>query len=130
MHLYPICRLSRLSPQVLESLPARHIDTGMGLERLVAYLQGKQSNYETDLFLPLIDAIHRVSGWPTLIFFFFRKFTTFFFIPVQISGGDPYSNDYSLETQRGQRDWAYRLLADHARMITIALADGAFPENK
>ena len=35
-----------------------------------------------------------------------------------------------METARGQRDYAYRLLADHARMITIALADGAFPENK
>ena len=50
----------RLSHYVLEPLPARHIDTGMGLERLVAFLQNKKSNYDTDLFLPLINSIHQV----------------------------------------------------------------------
>jgi hypothetical protein len=45
----------------LKELPCRYVDTGMGLERLVAVLQGKQSNYDTDLFQPLFKAIHKVS---------------------------------------------------------------------
>jgi hypothetical protein len=45
----------------LKELPCRHVDTGMGLERLVAILQEKQSNYDTDLFQPLFKAIHKVS---------------------------------------------------------------------
>ena len=45
---------------MLEKLPARHIDTGMGLERLVALLQRKSSNYDSDLFQPLINTIHQV----------------------------------------------------------------------
>jgi alanyl-tRNA synthetase len=53
----------RISNQVLEKLPAHHIDTGMGLERLVAFLQNKNSNYDTDLFLPLIDAVHQVESF-------------------------------------------------------------------
>jgi alanyl-tRNA synthetase len=44
----------------LKELPCRHVDTGMGLERLVAVLQGKQSNYDTDLFQPLFKAICKV----------------------------------------------------------------------
>lgn len=50
----------------LKPLPARHVDTGMGLERLVRVLQGKQSNYDTDLFQPYIREISRITGIPYL----------------------------------------------------------------
>ncbi len=47
---------------VLKPLPSPSIDTGMGLERMAAVLQGKKSNYDTDLFMPLIEAICEVAG--------------------------------------------------------------------
>lgn len=54
--------LAREADGSLQLLPQRHVDTGMGLERLVAVLQGKRSTYDTDLFSPLLDAIHQVSS--------------------------------------------------------------------
>lgn len=60
--MVPICYfISRSEDGQLKELPCRHVDTGMGLERLVAILQGKRSNYDTDLFQPLFKAIHKVS---------------------------------------------------------------------
>lgn len=46
----------------LEKLPAQHVDTGMGFERLCAVLQGKRSNYDTDIFTPILDKISELSG--------------------------------------------------------------------
>jgi len=46
----------------LRTLPAKHIDCGMGLERLVSVIQDKRSNYDTDLFVPIFQAIERESG--------------------------------------------------------------------
>ena len=54
----------RKADQSLEPLPAQHIDTGMGFERLAAVLQGKQSNYDTDVFQPLIETLSKASGKP------------------------------------------------------------------
>ncbi|XP_045776343.1 alanine--tRNA ligase, mitochondrial [Maniola jurtina] len=78
-----------------------HVDTGMGLERMAALLQGVPSNYETDLFRPLIDTIHKKS-----------------------KGVSAYSGSYSADAALDQ---AYRRLADHARMVSVCLADGVFP---
>lgn len=53
---------NRLSPTRLEPLPARHVDTGMGLERITAILQGVSSNYATDLLSPLLDKVQQLTG--------------------------------------------------------------------
>ncbi len=54
---------NRMSNGVLEVLPFKHVDTGMGLERLAMALQGKQSNYDTDIFTPLIDQLSSITGF-------------------------------------------------------------------
>ncbi len=55
---------NRRADGALEDLPARHVDTGMGFERMTAVLQGQASNYDTDLFRPLIEAVGELSGRP------------------------------------------------------------------
>lgn len=84
-------------------LPTFHVDTGMGLERLTALLQGFRSNYETDLFLPIIRAVERETGAPE------------------------YRELYG-ENDPGGVMAAYRILADHSRMFTVAIADGVIPD--
>ncbi len=85
----------------LHPLPARHVDTGMGFERVTAVLQGKSSNYDTDVFAPLFAAIRDVTK------------------------ARPYGG--SLEDRV---DTAYRVIGDHIRTLTIALTDGAVPSNE
>ncbi|XP_037601286.1 alanine--tRNA ligase, mitochondrial isoform X2 [Cebus imitator] len=86
----------------LQPLPQRHVDTGMGLERLVAVLQGKHSTYDTDLFSPLLSAIHQGCRVP------------------------PYLGRVGVADE-GRTDTAYRVVADHIRTLSICIADGVFP---
>ena len=81
----------------LEALPAKHVDTGMGFERLCMVVQGKQSNYDTDVFQPIINEIGKLSG--------------------KIYGQDQ------------KADIAMRVIADHLRTISFAIADGQLPSN-
>jgi len=94
----------RLPDGSLKPLPAPSIDTGMGLERIVAILQNKFSNYDTDLFSPLLTAISE------------RAHTTY---------GPPSGRD-STETN----DISLRVIADHLRAMTFLIADGVIPSNE
>jgi len=95
---------NRESDRSLRQLPNKHIDCGMGFERLVSVIQNKRSNYDTDLFGPLFAAISAGTG----------------FRPYQGLVGDEDPDCI---------DMAYRVLADHARTLTIALSDGGRPDN-
>ncbi len=85
----------------LTPLPAKHVDTGMGFERICAVLQGKTSNYDTDLFTPIFSSLRDLAGAP------------------------PYGA--SLE---GRTDIAYRVIADHLRCLTFSITDGVIPSNE
>ena len=86
----------------LRPLPNSHVDTGLGFERLVAVLQRKKSNYDTDVFTPLFKAIQDLTG--------IRE----------------YSGKFGEEDRDGI-DTAYRVVADHVRTLTFAISDGATP---
>ncbi|MEO6523228.1 MAG: alanine--tRNA ligase [Mucilaginibacter sp.] len=88
-------QFNRLKDGSLQPLPAKHVDTGMGFERLVRILQGKTSNYDTDVFQPLIQFIADKSGIA-------------------------YGKDV-------KTDIAMRVMADHIRAISFAIADGQLP---
>jgi alanyl-tRNA synthetase len=57
-------QFNRLASGKLESLPAKHVDTGMGFERVCAVIQGKKSNYDSDVFTPMLDSISKMCGIP------------------------------------------------------------------
>ncbi|MGO3707714.1 MAG: alanine--tRNA ligase [Mesonia hippocampi] len=88
---------NRMANGSLKELPAKHIDTGMGFERLAMVMQGKQSNYDTDVFQPLISEIETITG---------------------VSYG-----------KNEQTDIAIRVIADHVRAVSFAIADGQLPSN-
>jgi len=84
---------------LLEPLPLKHVDTGMGFERLVRVLQNKQSNYDTDIFAGSIKAIAGITG---------KKYRG---------------------TGQDKTDIAFRVIADHIRAICFTIADGQLPSN-
>ncbi|HEY4414113.1 MAG TPA: alanine--tRNA ligase [Verrucomicrobiae bacterium] len=100
-------------------LPAQHVDTGMGFERVTSIIQGtknlvdfqnaKISNYETDVFRPIFDAIEKLSG---------QKYGST--LPKAGSTGD---------TEQEKIDVAFRVIADHIRTLSFAIADGIQPGN-
>jgi alanyl-tRNA synthetase len=94
----------RQSDRSLKVLPAKHVDTGMGFERLVSVLQDKTSNYDTDVFWPLFNKIQEVTG-------------------ARI-----YTDKYGADDTDGI-DTAYRVIADHIRLLTFAISDGGYPSN-
>ncbi|KAG9511136.1 Alanine--tRNA ligase, cytoplasmic, partial [Fragariocoptes setiger] len=95
---------NRKPDQTLDVLPKKYVDTGAGFERLVAVMQDKASNYDTDVFTPIFEAIQDR--------FSCREYT--FKIGAEDVDGI---------------DMAYRVVADHIRTLTIAIADGGRPSN-
>ncbi|MDP1745429.1 MAG: alanine--tRNA ligase [Bacteroidota bacterium] len=91
----------------LEKLPAQHVDTGMGFERLVRVLQGKQSNYDTDVFKPILDKIEELS---TLDY-------------------NPENENEPKNKAQQTINIAMRVIADHIRAISFSIADGQLPSN-
>ncbi|HRE79147.1 MAG TPA: alanine--tRNA ligase [Flavobacterium sp.] len=90
----------------LEKLPAQHVDTGMGFERLCMALQGKTSNYDTDVFTPLIEKVVQITG---------LKYT---------------SNEVkNISEEQNKINIAIRVIVDHIRAVAFAIADGQLPSN-
>jgi alanyl-tRNA synthetase len=98
----------------LNPLPKPSIDTGMGLERVTAVLQGVISNYDTDLFAPLIKRAGELTGWRHL-----TKEQLENSLPLGITSDDAARNNASL-----------RVIADHARAMTFLISDGVVPSNE
>lgn len=95
---------------VLEPLPAKSVDTGMGFERLMMAVSGVKSNYDTDVFQPLIQFIAQQAG-------------------VQYHGTAPATVNTPPATENEKTDIAVRVIADHIRTIAFTIADGQLPSN-
>src|SRR6266566_5075389 len=120
-------------PRQTEYVPlaARHVDTGMGFERAVAIIQGTKnlsdfsgtiSNYETDVFRPIFDEIEKLSG---------KKYASMLPIVGRLSE-TPAADTAALQHQSEQEkiDIAFRVIADHIRALSFAIADGIIPSNE
>jgi alanyl-tRNA synthetase len=90
----------------LEKLPAQHVDTGMGFERLCMAMQNVTSNYDTDVFTPLIEKVEQITG---------LKYT---------------SNEVkNISEEQNKTNIAIRVIVDHVRAVAFAVADGQLPSN-
>ncbi|MBK7959633.1 MAG: alanine--tRNA ligase [Bacteroidetes bacterium] len=92
-------QFNRKADKSLDVLPAQHVDTGMGFERIVRVIQGKSSNYDSDVFTGTISATEKLCG-----------------------------EKYHFSDTK--HDVAFRVIADHIRAISFAIADGQLPSNK
>ncbi|HKQ46448.1 MAG TPA: alanine--tRNA ligase [Phycisphaerae bacterium] len=111
-------QFNRAADGKLSPLPAKHVDTGMGFERITSLLQGKKSNYDTDIFTPIFAAIRAVTGAPAYT--------------GKLEAPADQSRDRKEAPSDPQImvDVAYRVIADHLRTLTFALTDGATPSNE
>jgi alanyl-tRNA synthetase len=90
----------------LEKLPAKHVDTGMGFERLCMALQGKTSNYDTDVFTPLIAKVEEI--------------TNLKYSPNELQ---------NISDEQNKINIAIRVIVDHVRAVAFSIADGQLPSN-
>ena len=90
----------------LEKLPAQHVDTGMGFERLCMAMQNVTSNYDTDVFTPLIAKVEEITG---------LKYTP--------------NTQYLIPNTQEKTNIAIRVVVDHVRAVAFAIADGQLPSN-
>jgi alanyl-tRNA synthetase len=95
---------NRKADASLEKLPAQHVDTGMGFERLCMAMQNVQSNYDTDVFTPLIREIETITN-------------------------GKYDKDSIATEESGKVSVAIRVIADHVRTVAFSIADGQLPSN-
>ena len=96
----------------LEKLPSKHVDTGMGFERLCMAMQNVTSNYDTDVFTPIIREIETITGF---------KYTT---------NNVGTSRDLSEQNKNQEKtNIAIRVIADHVRAVAFSIADGQLPSN-
>ena len=107
-------QFNRKADGTLEKLSMNVIDTGMGFERLVRMMQGKHSNYDTDVFQPIIKAEQQITG---------LKYTTF--EEEQATG----AIDTMEKKQQNEINVAMRVCADHLRAAAFSIADGQLPSN-
>ncbi len=97
-------QFNRKADGSLEKLPAQHVDTGMGFERLCMVLQNVKSNYDTDVFTPLIREIETITN-------------------------SVYDKNSLPTNENGKVSVAIRVIADHLRAVTFSIADGQLPSN-
>jgi alanyl-tRNA synthetase len=97
----------------LEKLPAQHVDTGMGFERLCMALQNVTSNYDTDVFTPLIKKVEEITGF---------KYSS---NVVSSSAVET----HQISDEQNKTNIAIRVIVDHVRAVAFAIADGQLPSN-
>ena len=121
-------QFDRQEDGTLVPLPKPSVDTGMGLERITAVLQGVTSNYHTDQFAPLIEKLESVTGIP----YNGRQSDGRYWheLPAAHRGDGPRSAAVKSGNRVNVDPASFRVIADHARAVAFLLADGVFPSNE